>query len=614
MCGIVGYIGRKQAGSILISGLERLEYRGYDSAGLAILDDEKGIVVKKARGRLAALKTLTGDGNMLDGTLGIGHTRWATHGEPSDVNSHPHLSGSGRVAVVHNGIIENYIRLKKKLEQKGMSFCSDTDSEVISQLVDYYYEGDPIAAVRNAMQKIEGSYALGILFADRPDLMIAICKDNPLIVGMAENEDGTQECYIASDVTAILERTRKCFRVNDGEMVVLSRRGITVFNDYDERIEREFDTIEWDAAAAKKDGYEHFMIKEILEQPRVIENVVRTYFKDGNIDLKLSRITDEAIKGMSKAYIVACGSAYHAGMVGRPLIERLSRIPVTVQLASEFCYDSPFIDEHTLVIIISQSGETIDSRNALRKAKTLGARTLSIVNVLGSVIAVESEDVLYTLAGPEIAVATTKAYMAQLALIYMLAAYMGRIRGILSEDDISGIYSQLLSLPSALTSLLKSRELVQYLASLYYNAKDIFFLGRNIDYCLALEGSLKLKEISYIHSEAYAAGELKHGTMSLIEEGTLVVALCTYRPLVDKTVSNIKEVKARGAVVIAIANQGDTRLDEVADHVIFINSMPELISPLLAIVPLQLFAYYMASLRGCDIDKPRNLAKSVTVE
>lgn len=608
MCGIVGFAGTRQAAPILLDGLEKLEYRGYDSAGLAIEGDGE-ILVKKQKGRLRVLREATHNGEDLPGVVGIGHTRWATHGEPSDVNSHPHLSYNGEVCIVHNGIIENYIELRNFLISKGYEFASDTDTEVISQLMDYYYHGDPTEAVEQARSHLMGSYALGILFRQTPDRIYAICKDNPLIIGIGEGEN-----FMASDVTAILKYTRRVFRLSEGELAVLTRDGVTVTDSYGEPIEKEITNVTWDENAAEKGGYEHFMIKEILEQPEVIRKTASPRIVNGTINLSLKSISDEDIRGIDKIYIVACGSAYHVGCVAKPILSKLCRLPVFVELASEFKYSDPMVDNKTLTIVISQSGETLDTYHALKEAASRGSRIISVVNVVGSTIAMASEDVLFTWAGPEIAVATTKAYSAQLIVMYMLAMYMGRVRGGATEADEKELIRQLEVLPDAVEAILEKKEQVQYLASLFYSSKDIFFLGRNIDYALALEGSLKLKEISYIHSEAYAAGELKHGTISLIEQGSLVVALCTYKPLKEKLVSNIKEVVARGAVVIALANEGDTNIEAVADHVIELPKWEELTMPSLAIIPLQLFAYYVASLKGCDIDKPRNLAKSVTVE
>jgi glucosamine--fructose-6-phosphate aminotransferase (isomerizing) len=615
MCGIVGYIGGKQAAPLLLQGLEKLEYRGYDSAGLAVVDAQAGeIAVKKARGRLRVLEEMTDYGACIRGTLGIGHTRWATHGEPNDINSHPHLSLSGRVALVHNGIVENYAELRQYLSEQGYSFVSDTDTEIVVQLIDHYYADDPVAAVRQAVSQLRGSFALGIVFADRPDLFIALRKDSPLVVGLGRGEN-----FIASDVPALLAHTRRIIRLGELEMAVVTREEVAVYDHFGVRLEPEVLNITWDAASAEKGGYEHFMLKEIMEQPEAFRRTVAPRVRDdGSIELGLRRLSDDILISLDRIYIVACGSSYHVGMVARYGIERMARVPVTVALASEFRYDNPMIGPETLVIIISQSGETLDTLFALREAKEHGARILSIVNVVGSSIAVESTDVLYTWAGPEIAVATTKAYSTQLALMQLFTIYLARVRGRLTDLEARAEVKALLAMPEKLADLLKDTSSLQYLASLYFNQKDIFFMGRNLDYALALEGSLKLKEISYIHSEAYAAGELKHGTISLIEPGTLCVALCTGAKLHEKMISNIREVKARGATVIAITAKpipiDPEHPASNPDHIIELPDCGELCAPSLSIVPLQLFAYYVALLKGCDIDKPRNLAKSVTVE
>ena len=593
MCGIVGYIGPKQAAPLLLEALEKLEYRGYDSAGLAILGGN-GLSVCKAKGRLSVLFDRTEGGATMPGTAGIGHTRWATHGEPSDVNSHPHLSHSGRVAVVHNGIVENYAELREFLTEHGYEFQSDTDTEIVAQLVDYYYHGDPVKAVRDAESLLIGSYALGIAFAEHPDLLIAVRKDSPLILGLGEGEN-----FIASDIPALLKHTREIMRLDERELAVLTRTGVSVYDRFGDPVEK---------------APEHFMLKEIMEQPTAIRNTISPRIKDGEIDLGLMHITEEVIRAIDKIYIVACGSASYVGMTSQYMLSKMLHVPVTVELASEFRYSDPVVDEKTLTIVISQSGETLDTLFALREAKQRGAHILSVVNVVGSAIANESEDVLYTWAGPEIAVATTKAYSTQLAVMYLIALHFARVRGTLSDAALSEAVAALEALPALVEEMLGKREQMQYLASLFFNLRDIFFIGRNIDYALCLEGSLKLKEISYIHSEAYAAGELKHGTISLIEPGTLVVALCTHAPLREKMVSNIREVKARGAVVIAFTDENDASVPAVADHVIALPSCAPLVLPSMPLIPLQLFAYYVALLKGCDIDKPRNLAKSVTVE
>lgn len=608
MCGIVGYTGERQAAPILLNGLKKLEYRGYDSAGLAIASAGE-LHVKKAQGRLSVLDKLTDGGASMPGVCGIGHTRWATHGEPSDTNAHPHLSHSGRVAVVHNGIVENYMALRNFLMGHGYTFVSETDTEIVSQLLDYCYHGDPLAAAQEAMALLEGAFALGILFRDHPNTIIATRKDSPLVVGLGEGEN-----FIASDVPALLQHTRRVLRLQERELAVVTPAGVQIYDRQGDPVSREVETITWDVASAEKGGYEHFMIKEIMEQPKAIHDTLSPRMRCGRIELELKHITEEELKSVTHIQIVACGSAWHVGCIGRVLLQDTLRIPVSCDLASEFRYCEPLVDEHTLCIVISQSGETIDTLFALREAKARGAKILSIVNVVGSAIANESDDVLYTWAGPEIAVATTKAYSTQLAVFYLVTLQMGLLRGKLTQAEVAAQLTALDALPAQAQALLEQRENLQYLASLYFNQHDIFFIGRNLDYSLALEGSLKLKEISYIHSEAYAAGELKHGTISLIEQGTLVIALCTNRPLLEKMVSNIREVKARGAVVIAIAQEGAPGVEETADHVVWLPAGPGFALPSLSVLPLQLFAYYVASLKGCDIDKPRNLAKSVTVE
>jgi glucosamine--fructose-6-phosphate aminotransferase (isomerizing) len=608
MCGIVGYIGEDQAAPILLSGLEKLEYRGYDSAGVAVYNGTS-LQVVKAKGRLKNLSDMIGGGKDLSGTVGIGHTRWATHGKPSDINSHPQVSDQGKFAVVHNGIIENYLALKEYLISKGKNFVSETDTEVVAQLLEYYYKGDILDAVIKVIAKVEGSYALGILCEDDPDRLYAVRKDSPLIVGL-----GGHENYIASDVPAILNRTRDIYRLRDNEIVVLKRGGVTVYNTDKEIVPKQPEHIDWDVSAAEKGGYEHFMAKEIMEQPEAVRKTISPRIKNGRIVLDDIMLSAEQIKSFKKIFIVACGSAYHVGVVAKYVLEEMTRVPVEVDVASEFRYRSPIIDDKVLVIVISQSGETADSLAALREAKRLGARTLSIVNVVGSSIANDSDDVIYTWAGPEIAVATTKAYSTQLAVVYLLGIYLADKLGRLSAQEYDFYLSQLQVLPEKIQEVLGHKEKIQYLASKFFNAKDIFFIGRNLDYAMSLEGSLKLKEISYIHSEAYAAGELKHGTISLIEEGTLVVALATYQALFDKMMSNVKEVKARGAVVIGLTTEDKTKIEQEVDHALYIPRICDMMLPSLAVVPLQLFAYYVAAMKGCDIDKPRNLAKSVTVE
>lgn len=608
MCGIVGYVGDKQVAPVLLDGLSKLEYRGYDSAGIAVYGDGK-INVAKARGRLKVLSEMTNEGKSVSGVMGIGHTRWATHGEPSDINSHPHVSSSGRFAVVHNGIIENYIPLKKRLMNKGYEFVSETDTEIIAQLIEYYYKGDLLEALIKVIERVEGSYALGVLCSDYPDRFVAVRKASPLIVGVGEGEN-----FIASDVTAILKYTRNVYYLEDNEIVVLSKDSVDVYNTDKELVNKEIFKVDWDVSAAEKGGYEHFMMKEIEEQPKAIRDTVSARIKDGKIVLDNVSLDEKYIKGINKIFIVACGSAYHVGVVAKYVIEKMCRIPVEAQIASEFRYCDPIVSCNDLVIVISQSGETADTLAALKEAKARGARVLSIVNVVGSAIANASDDVLYTWAGPEIAVATTKAYSTQLSVVYMLAVYMAEKLGLLTVGEYAKMVREIQELPDKVAEILKSKEKIQYLASQFYNCHSIFFIGRNLDYAVSLEGSLKLKEISYIHSEAYAAGELKHGTISLIEDGTLVVALVTGNELFDKTVSNIKEVKARGAVVMAVRTDAHLHDDDIADHVITIPSTNEMFLPSLSVIPLQLFGYYVASLKGLDIDKPRNLAKSVTVE
>lgn len=608
MCGIVGYIGEKQAAPILLEGLSKLEYRGYDSAGIALFNDNE-IEIAKAKGRLAILSEMTDGGKKVQGTMGIGHTRWATHGEPSDVNSHPHISSSGRFAVVHNGIIENYIPLKKKLAGKGVEFVSETDTEVIAHLLEYYYNGDILETMTKVINRVEGSYALGVLCSDYPDQFIAVRKASPMIVGLGENEN-----FIASDVTAILKHTRNIYYLEDNEIVVLKKDSVKVYNIDKEEVQKETFTVDWDVSAAEKGGYKHFMMKEIEEQPKALRDTISPRIKDGKIVLDDISLTAEDIKNINKIYIVACGSAYHVGVVGKYIIEKMCRIPVEVQVASEFRYCDPIISKNDLVIVISQSGETADTLAALKEAKSHCARILSIVNVVGSAIANASDDVIYTWAGPEIAVATTKAYSTQLAVMYLISTYMAEKLGMLTSGEYDKMVKEIESLPDKVAEVLKSKEKVQFLASKFYNCHSIFFIGRNLDYAVCLEGSLKLKEISYIHSEAYAAGELKHGTISLIEDGTLVVALASGRDLFDKTISNVKEVKARGAVVMGLTTTEHEHMSDVADYVIQIPPVNEMLLPSLTVIPLQLFGYYVASLKGCDIDKPRNLAKSVTVE
>ncbi len=610
MCGIVGYIGREEAAPILLDGLSRLEYRGYDSAGLAVYSEKDGLEVVKAKGRLQVLYDIVNGGKSIDGTVGLGHTRWATHGEPSDVNSHPQVSASGRIAVVHNGIIENYVKIKEFLISKGVSFVSQTDTEVVAQLLEYYYDGDILAAVAQVLQQIEGAYAFGIICADCPDKLIAARKDSPLIIGYGEDFN-----FLASDVTAVIKYTREVSYLDDGDVAVLTTDGITVYDAYLRPVEKEHHHVDWEISAAEKGGYEHFMFKEIMEQPKAIRDTIFPRIQDGRVVLEDLKLEPEYIKGLEKIYIIACGSSYHVGMVAKYTLEKLLRKPVEVALASEFRYCDPIVTEKTLVIVISQSGETIDTLAAMREAKRLGARILSIVNVVGSTIARESDDVLYTWAGPEIAVATTKAYSTQLALIYLIALRFAEMLGTIEEQEYRKIVNELLLIPTKIERILENKEAIQYYASIYFNHDSVFFIGRNIDYAVGMEGSLKLKEISYIHSEAYAAGELKHGTISLIEDGTLVIALASCGKLFEKLMSNVVEVKSRGADVVGLTTEdrGEV-LKKTVDSAILVPDTHPMLLPSLDVIPLQLFSYYVALMRGCDIDKPRNLAKSVTVE
>lgn len=608
MCGIVGYIGTKQAAPIILDGLAKLEYRGYDSAGMAVYDGEK-INVTKSVGRLKILENMTRGGETMPGFSGIGHTRWATHGAPSDTNAHPHFNTDETIMVVHNGIIENYIALRQKMTEKGYRFVSDTDTEVLAHMLDYYYKGNPLEAITKVLHRVEGSYALGILFADCPDQIFAARKDSPLIVG--QNEDG---CFIASDVPAILKYTRKVYYVDNQEVVRLRADHMHFYTVDEEEITKEPVTIEWDANAAEKGGYEHFMLKEMYEQPKTVTDTLMPRIRDNEIVIEELQMTDEELRVLRKIHIVACGSAYHAGVTGKYVIEGLARIPVEVDLASEFRYRDPILEEGSLVIVISQSGETADTLAALRESKARGARVLGIVNVVGSSIAREADNVMYTWAGPEIAVATTKAYSAQLIALYLLAMKLGRVRGRLDDETFTAMLGDLKCLPDQIELLLNNKQKIQKFANRYVAAKDVFFIGRGIDYAISLEGSLKLKEISYIHSEAYAAGELKHGTISLIEEGTLVAAVSTQPELYAKTISNMVEVKARGAFVLAVTCEENKEIEKAADYVIYIPETNPYFANSLAIIPLQLFGYYVSVGKGCDVDKPRNLAKSVTVE
>ena len=613
MCGIVGYTGNSQAAPILLHGLSKLEYRGYDSAGLAVRDGEKNVEIIKAKGRLKVLAEKTNNGESVPGTCGIGHTRWATHGEPSEINAHPHMSDDGNVVAVHNGIIENYQELKDKLTRKGYTFYSSTDTEVAVKLVDYYYKkylGTPVDAINHAMVRIRGSYALAIMFKDYPEEIYVARKDSPMILGV---ENG--ESYIASDVPAILKYTRNVYYIGNLEMSRVKKGEITFYNLDGDEIEKEPKTIEWDAEAAEKAGYEHFMMKEIHEQPKAVKDTLNSVLKDGQIDLSEVGLTDEDIRKISQIYIVACGSAYHVGMAAQYVIEDLARIPVRVELASEFRYRNPILDPNGLVIIISQSGETADSLAALREAKERGNRTLGIVNVVGSSIAREADNVFYTLAGPEISVATTKAYSTQLMASYLLAVQFAKVRETISTEKYEQLIQELTAIPEKIAKILEDdKERIQWFAAKQANVKDAFFIGRGIDYAVSLEGSLKMKEISYVHSEAYAAGELKHGTISLIEDGTLLIGILTQNKLYEKTVSNMVECKSRGAYLMGLTTFGHYNIEDTADFTVYIPKTDEHFATSLAVVPLQLLGYYVSVAKGLDVDKPRNLAKSVTVE
>lgn len=613
MCGIVGYVGREQAAPILLDGLSKLEYRGYDSAGVCVYS-EGALKVAKAKGRLMNLSNMIDGGRAITGTLGIGHTRWATHGAPSDINSHPHMADGGKIVVVHNGIIENYLQLKERLIKAGKSFQSETDTEVVANLVEYYYEDchNFFAAVRQAISRIEGSYALGIICVDQPDTLIAVKKDSPLIFGFGK--DGN---FIASDVPAILRYTREVSYLNDGDMVVFTKNSYTFYDAAGDKIEKTPEHISWEIDAAEKGGYEHFMLKEINEQPRALRDTISPRIKNGEIVLDDIKLTEDYLKGLKRIYVVACGSAYYVGCVGKYVLEKTCRIPVEPILASEFRYANPILGPDTLVLIISQSGETADTKSALMEAKAQGSRTLAIVNVVGSAIAKAADDVIYTWAGPEIAVATTKAYSTQLSVIYLLALYIASKLGTLPQEEYKEILCALEQLPEQVKKILapENIERIQYYASRCFSVKDAFFIGRNVDSAVGLEGSLKLKEIAYVHSEAYAAGELKHGPISLIEDGTLVVALATVPELFDKTMSNIKEVRARGANVLALTlDSYEDEIRKTVEQAMFVPQTNLLLQPSLTVVPLQILAYYVAVMRGCDVDKPRNLAKSVTVE
>ena len=612
MCGIVGFTGRRQAAQVLLDGLAKLEYRGYDSAGIAVRDGEKDVEIVKAKGRLRVLAEKTNDGAAMHGTCGIGHTRWATHGEPSELNAHPHCSDDRNVVGVHNGIIENYQELREKLQHKGYNFYSDTDTEVAIKLIDYYYkkyEHTPVDAINHAMVRIRGSYALAIMFRDYPEEIYAARKDSPMIIGVADGES-----FVASDVPAILKYTRNVYYIGNMELCRLQKGNVTFYNLDGDEIEKDLVEIQWDAEAAEKAGFEHFMMKEIHEQPKAVRDTVNSVVRDGKIDLGGVGITEEEIQKLQQIYIVACGSAYHVGVAAQYVIEELAQIPVRVELASEFRYRRMLFAPNSLVIIVSQSGETADSLAALREAKAHGVKTLAIVNVVGSTIAREADHVFYTLAGPEIAVATTKAYSTQLIASYILSIEFARVRGMIDEDRAAELIAELQTIPDKIEKLLEDKERIQWFAAKQMNAQNMFFIGRGIDYAVSLEGSLKMKEISYIHSEAYAAGELKHGTISLIEPGTLVIGVLTQQDLYEKTVSNMVECKSRGAYLMALTTYGNYSIEDCAEFVIYIPKTDPLFAASLAVIPLQLMGYYVSVAKGLDVDKPRNLAKSVTVE
>ena len=612
MCGIVGFTGCHQAAPILLDGLSKLEYRGYDSAGIAIRDGEGETEVIKAKGRLKVLSEKTNDGESVPGTCGIGHTRWATHGEPSENNAHPHVSDDGNVVAVHNGIIENYQELKDKLLRKGYAFYSETDTEVAVKLVDYYYkkyEGTPVDAINHAMVRIRGSYALAIMFKDYPEEIYVARKDSPMILGVSDGES-----YVASDVPAILKYTRNVYYIGNLEMARVRKGEITFYNLDGEEIQKQMKTIEWDAEAAEKAGFEHFMMKEIHEQPKAVQDTLSSVVKDGQIDLSEIGLTDENIQDIDQIYIIACGSAYHVGMAAQYVFEDMVRVPVRVELASEFRYRNPILNPKALAIIISQSGETADSLAALRLCKENNIRTLGIVNVVGSSIAREADNVFYTLAGPEISVATTKAYSTQLIAAYVLAIQFAKVKGTISEEQYAAYIKELETLPDKIQRIIDDKERIQWFASKQANAKDVFFIGRGIDYAICLEGSLKMKEISYIHSEAYAAGELKHGTISLIEDGTLVIGVLTQPALYEKTVSNMVECKSRGAYLMGLTTFGNYNIEDTADFTVYMPKTDPHFATSLAVIPLQLLGYYVSVAKGLDVDKPRNLAKSVTVE
>ena len=612
MCGIVGFCGKQQAAPILLDGLSKLEYRGYDSAGLAVRNGEESVQIVKAKGRLKALYAKTNGGQSLIGTCGIGHTRWATHGEPSETNAHPHVSADGNVVAVHNGIIENYQELKEKLIHNGYSFYSQTDTEVAVKLIDYYYkkyDHTPTDALSHAMVRIRGSYALAVMFKEYPGEIYVARKDSPMIIGV---HDG--ECYVASDVPAILKYARNVYYIGNLEMARLANGHVTFYNLDEEEIEKPLTEIKWDAEAAEKAGFEHFMMKEIHEQPKAVRDTLNSVMVDGKLDMSAVGLSDEDIKNIDQICIVACGSAYHVGVAAQYVIEDLAQIPVRTELASEFRYRKPLLSKNELVIIVSQSGETADSLAALRLAKDKGIKTLGIVNVVGSSIAREADNVFYTLAGPEIAVATTKAYSTQLIAAYCLAIQFAKVRGTIDDAKYAALLDELTQLPEKIQKIIEDKERIQWFAAKQVNAKDIFFIGRGLDYAVSLEGSLKMKEISYIHSEAYAAGELKHGTISLIENGTLVIGVLTQSDLYEKTVSNMVECKSRGAYLMGLTTYGNYNIEDTADFTVYIPKTDEHFMTSLAVIPLQLMGYYVSVAKGLDVDKPRNLAKSVTVE
>ncbi|URZ18419.1 glutamine--fructose-6-phosphate transaminase (isomerizing) [Clostridium felsineum] len=609
MCGIVGYIGNREATPLIVEGLKKLEYRGYDSAGVAVINSDNKLQIAKAKGRLANLeKELEIDG--LSGVIGIGHTRWATHGVPSKLNSHPHLNTKKTIAVVHNGIIENYMELRKFLRENGYEFITDTDTEVIPNLIDFYYNGDLVEAVTEATKKLRGGYAFGVISVDEPDKLVAVRKDCPLIVGLKEGGN-----FIASDIPAVLNETRDVYFIEDDEIVVLTKDSVKILTEDGKEVNRDVYHVTWNADAAEKGGYDHFMLKEIFEQPKVTRDTMTSRIALGeDITLDKINLTTEQIKSFSKIYIVACGTAYHAGLIGKYAIEKLAKISVEVDIASEFRYRDPLINEKTLLIVISQSGETADTLAAMRLAKKKGARVIAVTNVVGSTVSREADDVFYTWAGPEIAVASTKAYTTQLVAMYIIALYLAQHMKTISNSEIEELKKALIELPEKEEEILKNAEKIKKHAEKVSKENDVFYLGRGFDYAVAMEGSLKLKEISYIHSEAYAGGELKHGPIALIEDGTVVIALASQESLFEKMVSNIKEVKTRGAYVISVAMEGKTAIEDTSDEVIYLPRVNPVLAPIATVIPLQLLSYYIAIIKGCDVDKPRNLAKSVTVE